>query len=164
MSLTCSSKTAAMGLFIGNNLWLQIFCDSKKTMWAVVLIFKSICNHWPREGWCWQISANLFFYLHTLNMRSSVISWPSANGPYIQEEQCWRPPFLPSFGQVMHSLPKGIFPTALPNREYVHSNSEVIILNNDQHQHQKIISTNNRINWRIRKQHTTVVNWFYCLR
>ena len=34
----------------------------------------------------------------------------------------------------------------LPNREYVHSNSEVIIPNNDQHQHQKIISTNNRIN------------------
>ena len=34
----------------------------------------------------------------------------------------------------------------LPNREYVHSNSEVIILNIDQHQHQRIISTNNRIN------------------
>ena len=34
----------------------------------------------------------------------------------------------------------------LPNREYIHSNSEGIILNNDQHQHQKIISTNNRIN------------------
>ena len=34
----------------------------------------------------------------------------------------------------------------LPNQEYIHSNSEVIILNNDQHQHQKIISTNNRIN------------------
>ena len=52
----------------------------------------------------------------------------------------------------------------LLNREYVHSNSEVIILNNDQHQLQKIISTNNQINWRIKRQHTTIVNWCYCLR
>ena len=52
----------------------------------------------------------------------------------------------------------------LPNREFIHSNSEVIILNNDQHQHQKIISTNNRINWRIKRQHTTVDNLSYCLR
>ena len=35
----------------------------------------------------------------------------------------------------------------LPKRDYTHSISEVIIiLNNDQHQHQKTISTNNRIN------------------
>ena len=52
----------------------------------------------------------------------------------------------------------------LPICGYMHPISEVIILNNDQHQHQKIISTSNRINWRIRRQHTTVVNWFYCLR
>ena len=34
----------------------------------------------------------------------------------------------------------------LPNRDYIYSISEVIILNNDQHQQQKITSTNNRIN------------------
>ena len=52
---------------------------------------------------------------------------------------------------------------ALPNREYMHFNSELIILNNDQHQHQKIISTNNRIKSKIKQQHTTSVNWCYCL-
>ena len=41
----------------------------------------------------------------------------------------------------------------LPNRDYVLSISEVVILNNDQHQHQKIMSTNNRINWKIKQQH-----------
>ena len=51
----------------------------------------------------------------------------------------------------------------LPICGYMHPISEVIILNNDQHQHQKMISTNNRINWRIRLQQTTVVNWFYDL-
>ena len=34
----------------------------------------------------------------------------------------------------------------LPIWDDMHSTSEVIILNNDQHQHQKIISTNNGIN------------------
>ena len=52
----------------------------------------------------------------------------------------------------------------LPIWDCMHSISEVIILNNDQHQHQKIISTNNKINCRIKRQHTTVANWCYCLR
>ena len=43
-------------------------------------------------------------------------------------------------------------------------NTKAIILNNDQHQHQKIISTNNSINSKIKQQHTTLVNWCFCLR
>ena len=42
----------------------------------------------------------------------------------------------------------------LPYLDQIHSISEVIILNNDQHQHQKTISTNNRINSKI-NQHLT---------
>ena len=45
----------------------------------------------------------------------------------------------------------------------IYSISEVIILSNDQHQHQETISTNNRINSTI-KQHTTFVDWCCCLR
>ena len=47
---------------------------------------------------------------------------------------------------------------------YMHSISEVIILNNDQHQHKKTATTNNRINSKIKQQHTTFVDWCYCLR
>ena len=52
----------------------------------------------------------------------------------------------------------------LPKQENMHSISEVIILNNDKHQHKKITWTNNRINRKIKQQHTTVVDWCYCLR
>ena len=57
-----------------------------------------------------------------------------------------------------------IFPWhTLPNLDQIYAISEVIILNNDQHQHQKIIATNNRINSKIKRHHTTFVNWCYCL-
>ena len=47
----------------------------------------------------------------------------------------------------------------------MHSISEVIILNNDQHQHKKkTATTNNRINSKIKQQHTAFVDWCYCLR
>ena len=52
----------------------------------------------------------------------------------------------------------------LPKWDYTYSISEAVILNNDQHRHQKIISTNNRINLKIKQQHTTFVNWCFCLR
>ena len=52
----------------------------------------------------------------------------------------------------------------LQNRYYMYSISEVLILNNDLQQHQKIILTNNRTNQKIKQQHTTFVNWCYCLR
>ena len=46
----------------------------------------------------------------------------------------------------------------------MHSILEVIILNNDQHQHKKTATTNNRIDSKIKQQHTTFVDWCYCLR
>ena len=52
----------------------------------------------------------------------------------------------------------------LPNWDQIYSISEVIILNNDQHQHQKTISTYNRISSKIKQQHTTFVDWCYGLR
>ena len=55
----------------------------------------------------------------------------------------------------------------LPKQENMHPISKVIILNNDQHQHKKIAkiaTTNNRINSKIKQQHTTFVDWCYCLR
>ena len=44
----------------------------------------------------------------------------------------------------------------------MHPISEVIILNNDQHQHKKTATTNNRINSKIKQQHKTLVDWCYC--
>ena len=52
----------------------------------------------------------------------------------------------------------------LPKRDNMHSISEVLIPNNDQHQLNKTATTNNRINSKIKQQHTTFVNWCYCLR
>ena len=46
----------------------------------------------------------------------------------------------------------------------MHSISEKIILNNDQHQHKRTATTNNRINSKIKQQHTTFVAWCYYLR
>ena len=46
----------------------------------------------------------------------------------------------------------------------MHSISEVIILNNDKHQDKKTATTNNRIKSKIKQQHTTFVDWCYCLR
>ena len=50
----------------------------------------------------------------------------------------------------------------LPKQGYTYSISEAVIINNDQHQHQKTILTNNMINLKIKQQHTAVVNWCYC--
>ena len=52
----------------------------------------------------------------------------------------------------------------LPKRDNMHSISEVLIPNNDQHQLKKTATTNNRINSKIKQQHTTYVDWCYCLR
>ena len=41
--------------------------------------------------------------------------------------------------------------------------SEIIILNSDQHQHKKTISTNSTINSEIKQQHTTFVDMCYCV-
>ena len=46
---------------------------------------------------------------------------------------------------------------ALLHRHYIHSISEVIILNNDPHQHKKTATTNNRINSKIKQQHTPLL-------
>ena len=56
-----------------------------------------------------------------------------------------------SIGLMRHNI---LSRHALPNRDHIYSISEVIIksLNTDQHQHQKAICTNSRINSEI-KQH-----------
>ena len=46
----------------------------------------------------------------------------------------------------------------------MHSISEVIILNNNQHQHQKTLSTNNRISSKINQHLTPFADWCYCGR
>ena len=51
----------------------------------------------------------------------------------------------------------------LPKPDYMRSISEVIILNNDQHEHKKTATTNYRIKSKIKQQHTTFVDWCYCL-
>ena len=56
-----------------------------------------------------------------------------------------------------------IFPRhALSNRDQIYSISKVIILNNDQHQHQKTIPTNSNINSKINWYLTPFVD--YCSR
>ena len=57
-----------------------------------------------------------------------------------------------------------MFPRHTPNVDQIYVISEVIILNNGQHQHQKTISTNSRINSEIKQQHTTFVDRCYCVR
>ena len=58
-----------------------------------------------------------------------------------------------------------IFPRhTMPNLDQIYAISEVIILNNVQHKHQKAIATNNMIASKIKQQHTTFVSWCYCLR
>ena len=58
-----------------------------------------------------------------------------------------------------------IFPWhALPNWNQIYSITGVIILNYDQHQQQKTISTNNRINSKINQHLTPFVDWCYCGR
>ena len=52
----------------------------------------------------------------------------------------------------------------LPKSDDMHPISEVIILNNDQHQHKKTATTNNRIKSKIKQQHTTFIDWCYCFR
>ena len=79
---------------------------------------------------------------------------------------------LPSLLPTALNFKQAIFHTVrassqrhtLPNQDYIHTISEAIILNSDQHQHQKNISINNWINWKIKQQHTTFVNCCYCLR
>ena len=46
----------------------------------------------------------------------------------------------------------------------MHSISEVIILNNDRHQHKKKTSTNNRINSKINQHFTPFFDWGCCGR
>ena len=106
----------------------------------------------------WKLGRILFFYMpQTLSSACvrilSLIWFPSL---FVSTK-------MPNNAMTSLTVPSSQRHT-LPIWECMHSISEVIILNNDQQQHQKIISTNNRINWRIRRQHTTVVNWFYCLR
>ena len=48
---------------------------------------------------------------------------------------------------------------ALPHWDYIHSISEVIILDNDQHQHQKTISANIRFNSKINQNLIPFVGW-----
>ena len=58
-----------------------------------------------------------------------------------------------------------IFPRhTMPNLDQIYAISEVIILNNDQHQQQKAISTKNSINSKINQHLTPFVDWCYCGR
>ena len=52
----------------------------------------------------------------------------------------------------------------LRNQDQICAISEVIVLSNDQQQHQKTILTNNSINSKINQQHTPFVDWCYCGR
>ena len=57
---------------------------------------------------------------------------------------------------------EAIFPRhTLPNLGQIYAISEVIIQDSDQHQHQKTISTNNRIISKVNQYHTPFVDWCY---
>ena len=72
----------------------------------------------------------------------------------IEEATCSMGVTQPKQVPISLSMFLRIFPWhALPNQDWIYSISEVTILNDDQHQHQKTVSTNNRINSKIKQQH-----------
>ena len=69
-----------------------------------------------------------------------------------------------TFEDYNHGLSPSSQLHASLNRDYIYSISELTILNNDQHQYQSIILTNNRINSKINQHLAPFVDWCYCGR
>ena len=65
-----------------------------------------------------------------------------------------------TLGHSMLHLPMA----CLPNQEWIYSFLDILILNKDQHQHQKTISTYSRISSEIKQPHTTFLDRCYCIR
>ena len=152
--------------------WQQIYPTSK-------LLFLNNDQHQHTTGFIQRLINITLLLLINVIVRQKFCLWQCtclfSGGRFMRKLSCQTAEWYWPSNRLCNRLSNSLFYEArlflsssqrhtLPIWDCMRLTSEVIILNNDQHQHQKIISTNNRINWRIRRQHTTVVNRFYGLR